>query len=75
MEANLSSAATAGSGPIGLSEALAAGAAGVHVGDEDLPVDAVRRVVGPDLVVGYSTHSVEEVEAAAGLAALVREWR
>jgi thiamine-phosphate pyrophosphorylase len=48
--------------------ALAAGAAGVHVGDEDLPVEAVRRVVGPDFIVGYSTHSVEEVEAAAGLA-------
>jgi thiamine-phosphate pyrophosphorylase len=48
--------------------ALAAGATGVHVGDEDLPVEAVRRVVGPDLIVGYSTHSVEEVEAAADLA-------
>ena len=32
--------------------ALAVGADGVHVGAEDLPVAAVRRVVGPDLLVG-----------------------
>jgi thiamine-phosphate pyrophosphorylase len=39
-------------------------AAGVHVGQEDLsPADA-RAMVGPEAVVGYSTHSVEQVEAA-----------
>jgi thiamine-phosphate pyrophosphorylase len=32
--------------------AVAAGADGVHVGALDLPVDAVRHVVGPDLLVG-----------------------
>ena len=32
--------------------ALAVGADGVHVGAEDLPVAAVRRLVGPDLLVG-----------------------
>lgn len=32
--------------------ALAAGADGVHVGDEDLPVDVVRRLLGPDAVIG-----------------------
>ena len=32
--------------------ALAAGAGGVHVGADDLPVDAVRRVAGPGLIVG-----------------------
>jgi thiamine-phosphate pyrophosphorylase len=37
--------------------ALQCGADGVHVGQEDLPVDAVRRLVGPDLLVGLSTHS------------------
>ncbi len=45
--------------------ALLAGADGVHVGDEDLPVEAVRRVVGPDLLVGRSTRTLGE-----GLAAL-----
>jgi thiamine-phosphate pyrophosphorylase len=47
--------------------ALAAGAAGVHVGDEDLPVEAVRRILGPDAIVGFSTHSLAEVHAAARL--------
>jgi thiamine-phosphate pyrophosphorylase len=32
--------------------ALAVGADGVHLGAEDLPVAAVRRLVGPDLLVG-----------------------
>ncbi len=32
--------------------ALAAGADGVHLGDDDLPVAAVRAMLGPDLVVG-----------------------
>lgn len=45
--------------------ALAAGAAGVHVGDEDLPVAAARDVLGPGAVVGYSTHSIDDVLAAA----------
>jgi thiamine-phosphate pyrophosphorylase len=47
--------------------ALQAGADGVHVGQDDLPVDAVRRLVGPDLIVGLSTHSPEQFDA--GLAA------
>jgi len=39
-----------------------AGAAGVHVGQDDLsPADA-RAVVGPDAVVGYSTHTLEQFE-------------
>src|SRR5439155_24618443 len=43
--------------------ALQAGADGVHVGQDDLPVDAVRRLVGPDLIVGLSTHSPEQFDA------------
>jgi thiamine-phosphate pyrophosphorylase len=43
--------------------ALQAGADGVHVGQDDLPVDAVRRLVGPDVIVGLSTHSPEQLEA------------
>ena len=39
-------------------------AAGVHVGQEDLaPVDA-RRLVGPEAILGYSTHTVQQIEAA-----------
>lgn len=45
--------------------AVLAGADGVHVGDEDLPVAAARAVVGPDLLVGRSTRTL-----ADGLAAL-----
>jgi thiamine-phosphate pyrophosphorylase len=49
--------------------AAACGAAGVHVGDEDLPVEAVRRVVGPGAIVGFSTHSVEEAACASSCGA------
>jgi thiamine-phosphate pyrophosphorylase len=41
-----------------------AGAAGVHVGQEDLAPRAVRTVVGDDAVVGLSTHTVEQLERA-----------
>ena len=40
------------------------GAAGVHVGQDDLPPAAARAQLGPDTIVGYSTHSVEQLEAA-----------
>jgi thiamine-phosphate diphosphorylase len=49
--------------------AAASGAAGVHVGDEDLPVAAARRVVGPAALVGFSTHSVEEAARASSCGA------
>jgi thiamine-phosphate pyrophosphorylase len=45
--------------------AALAGADGVHVGAEDLPVAEARRVVGPHLLVGRSTRTLED-----GLAAL-----
>jgi len=44
--------------------AIAAGADGVHVGQNDLPVGVARRVVGDDLIVGLSTHASEEWDAA-----------
>lgn len=44
--------------------ALQCGADGVHVGQDDLPVDAVRRLVGRELVIGLSTHSPEQFDAA-----------
>jgi thiamine-phosphate pyrophosphorylase len=46
--------------------ALQCGADGVHVGQDDLPVDAVRRLVGPDLIIGLSTHSPEQFDAGLG---------
>jgi thiamine-phosphate pyrophosphorylase len=41
------------------------GAAGVHVGQDDLPVAAVRALLGLQAIVGYSTHSVDQIEEAA----------
>ena len=43
--------------------ALAAGADGVHLGQTDLPVAAARRIA-PDLIVGASSHCLEEALAA-----------
>jgi thiamine-phosphate pyrophosphorylase len=40
--------------------AVACGADGVHLGQDDLPVSAARLMVGSDLLVGVSTHTVEQ---------------
>lgn len=40
--------------------------AGVHVGQDDISPSDARAIVGRDAVVGYSTHTVEQVEAAVG---------
>ena len=46
--------------------AAVAGADGVHVGQGDMPVGEVRRVLGPGQIIGRSNHLVEEaVESAA----------
>ncbi len=42
---------------------------GVHVGQDDLPVSAVRRLVGPDIIIGLSTHSPEQARAAVAAGA------
>lgn len=44
--------------------ALLVDADGVHVGQEDLPVSAVRALLGPDKIIGLSTHSPEEAKGA-----------
>lgn len=44
--------------------ALLAGADGVHLGDEDLPVAEARRLLGPDRLVGRTTRTLEEARAA-----------
>ena len=46
--------------------ALAVGAAGVHLGPEDLPVALARRIVPPGFVIGASVGSTDEAPAAAG---------
>jgi thiamine-phosphate pyrophosphorylase len=45
--------------------ALALGADGVHVGQNDLPPSVARHVLGPDAVVGLSCHSSAQLDAAA----------
>ena len=44
--------------------ALAVGAAGVHVGQGDLPCKVVREMVGPDMIVGVSAATLEEAVRA-----------
>lgn len=44
--------------------ALAAAADGVHLGQGDLPVERARAIAGGDLLIGASTHSIEESDAA-----------
>jgi thiamine-phosphate pyrophosphorylase len=44
--------------------ARAAGASGVHVGQDDLPPAAVRRILGDQALVGLSTHTAAQLENA-----------
>jgi thiamine-phosphate pyrophosphorylase len=44
----------------------ACGAHGVHVGQDDEPVESVRATVGDNALIGVSTHTPEQVDAAAG---------
>jgi len=44
--------------------ALATGADGVHVGQDDMPVAEVRALVGEDLLIGLSTHAPAQIDAA-----------
>ena len=44
--------------------ALAAGADGVHVGQKDLPIKIVRRLVGPAMIIGASTNNADEAQRA-----------
>lgn len=46
--------------------ALEAGADGVHVGQDDAPPSLARRILGPDAIVGLSTHAPDELELAMG---------
>ena len=45
--------------------ALEVGADGVHVGQDDAPASLARRILGPDAIVGLSTHGPADLEGAA----------
>jgi thiamine-phosphate pyrophosphorylase len=45
--------------------ALAAGADVLHLGQDDLPVEVARRILGPGPVIGRSSHSPAQASAAA----------
>lgn len=47
--------------------AMAIGAHGVHLGQDDLPSDAARKLLGNEAVIGYSTHNVEQAQQALAL--------
>ena len=49
-----------------LDVALAAGADGIHLGQTSLPVSTARQLLGPDKLIGVSTHSPDEITAAQG---------
>ena len=44
--------------------ALAAGADGAHVGQDDLPAEAARKLLGPGRILGVSVKTVEQAVAA-----------
>jgi thiamine-phosphate pyrophosphorylase len=46
--------------------AVAADADGVHVGQDDISVEEARELVGPERIVGLSTHTPEQVDGASG---------
>src|SRR5690349_14113810 len=47
--------------------ALAVSADGVHLGQDDMPPDAARKLLGPNAIIGYSTHNIEQAIAATKL--------
>jgi thiamine-phosphate pyrophosphorylase len=40
---------------------------GVHLGQDDMPVEETREILGSEMIVGLSTHSKEELAAAGGV--------
>lgn len=46
--------------------ALAVDADGVHVGQEDMPVDVVRQLIGPDKILGLSVSNSDQLVAVSG---------
>jgi thiamine-phosphate pyrophosphorylase len=48
--------------------AAAVRADGVHLGQDDMPVTRAREIVGPDMLIGLSTHAPTEIDAAVSTA-------
>lgn len=51
--------------------AVAVEADGVHIGQDDLPPEHVRRVVGEEMIIGLSTHSPAQAQSAVDLAGVI----
>jgi thiamine-phosphate pyrophosphorylase len=47
--------------------ALAVAADGVHLGQEDMPVEVARRLLGPRSIIGFSTHNLNQAKDALNL--------
>jgi thiamine-phosphate pyrophosphorylase len=47
--------------------ALALRADGVHLGQTDLPVEAARRLLGKDAIIGFSTHNLQQAKSATAM--------
>ena len=47
--------------------ALAARAHGVHLGQDDMPPEAARRLLGSEAVIGFSTHNLEQARSSSAL--------
>ena len=47
--------------------ALAVGADGVHLGQNDLPPDQARKILGEKAIIGFSTHNIEQALEAVKL--------
>ena len=44
--------------------AIAVDADGVHLGQDDLPLEEARKILGPEKIIGISTHSIDQAKAA-----------
>jgi len=44
--------------------AIALNAPGVHLGQADLPPDSTRKLLGPEAIIGFSTHNIDQVREA-----------
>ncbi len=47
--------------------AMLVGADGVHLGQDDIPPEAARRLLGDRAIIGYSTHTLDQVKVAVKL--------
>jgi thiamine-phosphate pyrophosphorylase len=46
---------------------LSSGAMGVHLGQDDLPPEAARRILGREKIIGFSTHSLAQIKKSLNL--------